>query len=391
MARFIALPVAQGDAFYFESDESSVLVDGGRNRLAFATMFQRIIRSDGAKVVICTHNDADHASGILGFLENGMRCDELWLPGRWLSVLPSVLKPFVDVFVELADTIAQIPQSSVSEVQSPGLAPIEVYAEQLSEISGELRSDEEAAPVNEAGWPESYVSTLENAEPWEIWMMPWPWPDYHNYSLRLGPNGARLLWSAIEAATRIRCLAIEAFHRGISVHWFEFDTSMNSARRYNLQPLNARAVARVRPVVGSLLQSLALTVSNKQSLVFWRHPTGDHPGILFTADSDLAGIMLPKQLDGAIVTAPHHGSEANANAYRAVRAANPQNAVSITWVRSDGKYRSRPGPSFLNLSSRRVCTRCRNVASTEQPIRLFSRAGTWVRQRTKPCQCKPQS
>jgi hypothetical protein len=35
----------------------------------------------------------------------------------------------------------------------------------------------------------------------------------------------QLLWSAIDAANRIRAIAIEAFHRGIPVRWFEFDSA----------------------------------------------------------------------------------------------------------------------------------------------------------------------
>lgn len=381
MASFIALPVAQGDAFYFESEEFSVLVDGGRNRLAFPGMFQRMTRSDGANVIICTHNDADHANGILGILENGMRCDELWLPGRWLSMLPNVLRPFVDVFDELADNIVQISQSPISEEQFHGLAPLEAYAEQFSENASVLETGREEALVDESGWPDSYVSALENAEPWEIWTMPRRWPGFYYDPLHRGSRGPQLLWSAIEAATRIRCIAIEAFHRGISVHWFEFNRTAHSESRHNLQALNARVIAHVRPIIGNLAHWLALSMSNKESLVFWSHPSRDHPGVLFTADSDLSGIALPQQLDGAIVTAPHHGSEANANAYRSVT------EPSVTWVRSDGKYRSRPGPSFLNLSSRRFCTRCRNVAAGEQRVRLFSRRGNWVRQSTSICQC----
>src|SRR6266511_1241687 len=96
VSRLIAVPVGQGDAFYLERNGWSVLVDGGRSRSGFASAFQTATRADGASVVVCTHNDADHANGILGFLEAGFRCGEVWLPGHWLGALPSVLKPFVE-------------------------------------------------------------------------------------------------------------------------------------------------------------------------------------------------------------------------------------------------------------------------------------------------------
>jgi len=84
MPRFIAIPVAQGDAFYLEREGFSVLTDGGRSRSDLPSRFQAVTKTDGVNVILCTHNDADHANGILGFLEGGLRCEEVWLPGRWL-------------------------------------------------------------------------------------------------------------------------------------------------------------------------------------------------------------------------------------------------------------------------------------------------------------------
>lgn len=202
----------------------------------------------------------------------------------------------------------------------------------------------------------------------------------------------RLLWSAIDAVSRIRAIAIEAFHRGIPVRWFEFDLANRASGIPALEPVNARQIVRARPLVGPLLRALALTVSNKESLVFWSPPTEHHPGVLFTADSDLVGVKLPSQLHGALVTAPHHGSDANANAYSALKEKAKQDFPSITWVRSDGRYKTRPGSTYLGLSSRRLCTLCRHApgsSTTKQTIRLFSRGGAWTRhQATAVCSCQ---
>jgi hypothetical protein len=198
------------------------------------------------------------------------------------------------------------------------------------------------------------------------------------------------LWSAIEAAGRIRAIALAAFHCGVPVRWFEFDAIRPLGGIATLQPLNARAIAQVCPLVGPLLRWLALTVSNKESLVFWCPRMAEHPGVLFTADSDLSRLSLPHDFEGAIATAPHHGSEANAAAYRAVIAAAQGHSSSITWVRSDGRYRSRPGPTYLNLLSRRLCTLCRvggSMSSPKQTVHLFSRGGVWTRLRTRTCLC----
>ncbi len=398
MSRFIAIPVAQGDAFYLERDDWSVLVDGGRNRFGFASLFQNVIRKDGVAVVICTHNDADHAKGILGFLEAGFRCEEVWLPGRWLAVLPDVLEPFVKVFAEIADNVGHTPVPSNAQDRQSGLTPLEAYADGLREPFDETPTSNDGPSIGADGWPESYIEMLEQAEPWEIapWVRLWPpedWPFFlYRHYRRLDPAGLQLLWSAIDAASRIRAIAVETFHRGIPVRWFEFDAATPSGGVTELIPVNAREIARVRPRVGLLLRFLALTVSNKQSLVFWSPPTIQHPGVLFTADSDLSGVRLSNQLSGATATAPHHGSEANANAYTVVAMAAQQKSSSITWVRSDGRYRGRPGSAYRGLSLRRMCTRCRldgGVFSQQQAVLLFSRRGIWTRHHdTVTCQCK---
>lgn len=392
MPRFIAIPVGQGDAFYFEREGWSVLIDGGRSRFAFDRVFRNKVQVDRVSVAVCTHNDADHAMGILGFIESGLRCDELWLPGRWLGALPSVLRPFVEVFVELADNVAQMEQSSEEGLATSGLTPIETYANQLREGSDNILGDEEGPPVGEDGWPESCAQMLEEADPWEDWPIHWLWPGFL-YQAHLRADRTKLLWSAIEAANLIRNIALKSFHRGIPVRWFEFDATRPSGGIATLQPVNARAITRVRPMAaGQLLRWLALTVSNKESLVFWCPRMAEHPGVLFTADSDLAQVSLPHDLRGAIVTAPHHGAEANAKAYGAVASAAQQDFSSITWVRSDGRYRSRPGPTYLGLSSRRLCTLCRNSArmsSSQQAVHMFSRAAVWTRQRgTVTCSCQ---
>ncbi len=267
MPRFIAIPVGQGDAFYVEREGFSMLIDGGRSRTAFPSMFQEVTKRDGVNVVVCTHNDADHANGILGLLEAGLKCGEVWLPGRWLSALPDLLRPFVEVFVELADNVAETGSWSNMENLQSSVAPIEAYAERMYPPVAEAPGTEDGLSVAENGWPESYLQMLERAEPWGL-LPHWPesWDPvgwrclwWHGYYRWLGPAGIRLLWSAIEAAGQIRAIATAAFHRGIPVRWFEFDTATPSGGVPALQAINAHPVARVRPRVGSLLAWLALT------------------------------------------------------------------------------------------------------------------------------------
>jgi metallo-beta-lactamase superfamily protein len=389
MSKFIAIPVTQGDAFYLEREGFSVLTDGGYNQSDFPSLFKKKTKTDSVNVVICTHNDADHANGILGFLEAGLQCDEVWLPGRWLSVLPDVLKPFVEVFDELVKNIEATDKSLIKESPQSSLSPIESYAECEYDSRTNDSPSEEGPSVAEGGWPESYVKQLEQAKPSEFLFHGYkdcPFWSHCHYR-RLEPAGVQLLWSAIDAAAQIRNIATEAFHRGIPIRWFEYNISPPSGGRQELLPVNAREIAKVHPRSGLLLDMLALTVQNKESLVFWSPPTNQHPGVLFTADSDLANINLPPNLDNAIVTAPHHGSETNANAYGIVTTT----ASNITWVRSDGEFKSRPGSTYLGLNSRRLCTLCRRSGvsfTTKQTVKFYSRKRMWIRQASQFCSCK---
>jgi hypothetical protein len=361
-------------------------------------MFQTMTGSRSVNVLVCTHNDADHANGVIGFLESGLACDEVWLPGRWLGALPGVLGSFTDLFVSLAEEVAQEKLAEDLEHQLwEGTTPLEQLAERLPDRPQDGETDD-GLPLGEDGWPESLREELEQADSWDS-STGWPWlvhPKLWPHTVYpfppyppIGPARIRLLWSVIEAARKVRAIAIAAFHRGIPVRWFEYDFNHPRGGRAELEPLNARAIARFRPFTGLLLHFLALTVSNKESLVFWSPGTDDFPGVLFTADSDLNNVRLPRDIAGAIATAPHHGSEANANAYSAVAAAC--DAASLKWVRSDGRYRSRPGLSYLKVAGRRLCTICRlrgGGSSTKRPVHLFTRRGDWIRHRaTAICAC----
>jgi hypothetical protein len=347
-------------------------------------------------VAICTHNDADHANGILGFLEDGLKCNELWLPARWLSALPSVLKPFVDVADELLRDIHESRTASNRERDNLDPSSLEEYVDCISttEPSGAV----EEHSVADQRWPEPFIQMLEQAESWENYQqLHASWTLDGLYCRRFARYSAlslgqvKLLWSAIDAASRIRAIATAAFHRGIPVRWFEFDSANPSGGKLALHPINAREIARVRPLAGPLLNWLALTVSNRESLVYWSPSTKHVPGVLFTADSDLVGFKLPSYLDGSIVTAPHHGSESNRKAYMAV-AKSSNGQTPIIWVRSDGRYRSRPGATFVNLADRKFCTICRQCyggSTQKQAVRFYARKGVWIRYPASiKCSCR---
>ena len=68
MDRFIAIGVSRGDAFFL-NEVRKKLVDGDVNKLGFAQQFSRTTSAGSVDVIVCTHTDADHINGLLGYFE----------------------------------------------------------------------------------------------------------------------------------------------------------------------------------------------------------------------------------------------------------------------------------------------------------------------------------
>jgi hypothetical protein len=196
-----------------------------------------------------------------------------------------------------------------------------------------------------------------------------------------------LFIEAFAAAARIRKIALAAYNMGASIRWFEYDRKNNSGGNPGcLVPLNACEVHQIPVRRLSALKYIALTTSNKQSLVFLSPADDKEPAVLFTADSDLRFSQSICWTDGMIVTAPHHGSEANKDAY--VRFAKETgNALDVIWVRSDGRSKDRPGGSYLNVHGCRFCTLCRGSNLGKQDVPLIVNQGRWMPYSTRRCCC----
>lgn len=393
MTKFIAIPVAQGDAFYLKRGDWSALVDGGRSEQSFPGLFTTHVNPDGVEVLVCTHNDADHANGVLGFLRSGLSCREVWLPGRWLDALPGVLESIETVIEILAKEIQSVrvrPEDSEEDISS-----LEAYAITIDGKHDEKRTENKSLELGDDGWPAECHKKLEQADE-TGWGSDSLYPIFryrHRYGyFDLDENRMNLLWSAIDAAKRIREIAKEAFHRGIKVRWFEFYPSAPAGGIADLHPINCREITKIHNTGGvSLLMYLTLSIENKESLVFWSPGEDGQGGVLFTADSDLAGVTTLGPLKNALVTSPHHGSSANANAYVKIKA-SASNDSTLTWARSDGRYSKRPGNEYLGVAGKRFCTICRHSStafSLKQPVFLEYSSSVWGGLNgTYSCECK---
>jgi metallo-beta-lactamase superfamily protein len=366
-ARFLALPVNQGDAFVIERDHLRAMVDGGNSKRQAAVLLKRLVSDRHLDVVVCTHNDKDHAEGIRGLLESQtFSVAEVWLPGRWTDRLIDLCRYEGEFFREL-----------VQQVGDTDAATLEDFAEEFSDpltrdgggTAGDNR--EEEMPSGEDNELLDAIDRALDEPPWR-W---WSWSSWPTQSL----------WAdAIHAAERIRAIAIAARNAGCHLRWFDHELfrrgiQVHGGRQLFLLPTNSVEIAsRPRRARLSALSYLALSVANRESLVFRSPEDDDAPGVLFTADSDLAfSDRALKVHEGDLVTAPHHGSGNNANAYAVVeRLAG--DCETLKWIRSDGRFRARPGQQYLARKAQAICTRCRGSSAVEQCIELTGANGTWT-------------
>lgn len=93
MKRLIALPI-KGESYLLEYRGKKILVDGGHasSSLSRALMKQLGTGTVHLDVVICTHNDDDHAGGLIDLADHtGITISEFWLPGSWCEVAKDVV------------------------------------------------------------------------------------------------------------------------------------------------------------------------------------------------------------------------------------------------------------------------------------------------------------
>jgi hypothetical protein len=70
------------------------------------------------------------------------------------------LKPLPEVFVELANNVAESSLSANTEEKLTQFTPLEAYYEQLRGGEGELTESDAWPSVRDDGWPDSYVKMV---------------------------------------------------------------------------------------------------------------------------------------------------------------------------------------------------------------------------------------
>lgn len=385
----LALPV-KGESFLLRRAGRAVLFDGGLPSDGIANVLERHVRDvQRLDVVLCTHGDRDHAGGLPNLLNDWAgRIGQLWLPGRWVDVVPRLARDpagFLGDLVRELDAELKAPSDQVfgairnadDEAPQRGRRDIRSLPQSRDASSADGwfdGADEALAPEELPREPEWFGTLRRTAE--EL-ASDDDASRAFNAARRKVRRRHKRLTSKVEAriaiywldliatAEAIRGIAIAAIRYGIRTRWFDFEEFARKRRavggaRGFLVPVNA--VEQEAPPTGLFLY-MRLTLINQQSLVFLAPPALSRLGVLFCGDSplgdgpDFARSFLPaRPLPNwpIVVTAPHHGSESNSAAYVHLNA-----WAEFTVLLRAGGSAKQPGPTFLDQRSwLRLCAKC---------------------------------
>lgn len=191
----------------------------------------------------------------------------------------------------------------------------------------------------------------------------------------------------INMADRVARIARRAIQKGCHIRFFEYNLHQSLGGALGiLEPVNSQEISKFPTFANAdILDYLALTIDNKQSLVFYSPESQGEGAVLFCADSDLSGVSLnlPRPSNNILITSPHHGSESNKQAYQIINEWLGDKAKAI-WVRSDSRSKSRPGQIYKQQKNR-YCTRCRTSWQARELYFSFGNQG-WCSE-NKECIC----
>jgi hypothetical protein len=366
--RFIAINIGTGDAFFLERDGFTVLVDGGLDT-GFPHRFMQATGRDGVDVLVCTHNDQDHANGIVEFIEYGLGAREVWLPATWLEALADMLTKPEDVLFDVF-----VKEEEEQRTKGAGGAEAPEARTKPRRDGPEVTADEIDRLLDRAADLDPRYDRV--GPPWASG----PYVIIHSGRRILvhgfpsaGGQGASAV-DVLLSAANIRKIAIAATRKNIRIRWF--DPEHVPAAHAPVGPLRVVSATEARSIRRTALSPrdvLRLTQINRDSLVLHSPASPAAPDVFFCADSGLDfGGAFPGG-PGMIVTSPHHGSNNRENvaAYGRLAAAHGAAvATSWTWVRSDKRFAgggSRPCAEYLQQPLR-FCTNCRGTTQSQDVV-----------------------
>ncbi|HIE0707652.1 TPA: MBL fold metallo-hydrolase [Serratia marcescens] len=398
MDKFIAIDVGQGDAFFLERDGKFILVDGGSGRKNFTKKFDKAVGNYNLDIIVCTHSDSDHISGLIGFFESGRTSNELWLPGTWTYRIGDVIENPKLFAEELSDNITAFDSQKLDSQRA--------FLERIGDIfSHTLRGDEEYKHKKPSTtYNPLHVTSRTSREPLYIINVDVIVSEYAN-SIKTLKNVSNeilktkkgteqsLYKNAINTVIKIVELIGLGYKSKAKIRWFEYSKNQCDVGMHGekfLYSLNSLEINEFKQKSISALYFAALTKANVESLVFYSPCSHSDAGVLFSGDSDYSFPFNTNNIsDNSLITSPHHGSESNANAYLVLSIKSTPETIL---VRSDSSQpkNGRPGSSYISFTKNRYCTKCRESKKPKSPLKFkIPDSGKWTAlKNTNKCTCK---
>lgn len=396
----LALPIS-GEAFLLRRRGYAVLVDGGwKKDNVTSVLATHLPATKPLDIVVCTHGDGDHAGGLPDVLRRWPGgIGQVWLPGRWVDVVPELMKNpkgFVDQLIRELDAIirenapdplAEAPFSrseDTTDLVPADIAGLGQDAPPVRDADGAAEPDEVTADGEDWDDPEVDLGSTEPTDdpPWfaelrsagnlptekvadAAFRSARSRIAYRQRKRRLSMAAAAAWLGMVDTVEAIRRIAAAAIAQRLRIRWFDYHAFASLRRpaggvRGFLEPINAREQA---PAPFKLSFLMRLTVINRQSLVFLAPPKLSRLGVLFCGDSPLGDgrrfaqsfLRHTRPPDLPIVaTAPHHGAETNRAAYDHMR-----HWADVLVLLRAGGGRDQPGPTFKALRwPLKVCATC---------------------------------
>ena len=396
MKRITAIPI-KGESYLLEYVGKLVLIDGGYTGAALAAALKRQLGKQDIHldVVVCTHNDNDHAGGLTDLLDQpGITASEFWLPGSWKESVKEVVEETEIFYKEL-----------VKEIK-------DVEGEQIQILCGDDNEEIDLALAKWAANMRVYDGSGAHETGCTLMLRP-SRSDTKTTSATKAKQSIRKAGKSpeitlrvidlIDTAERIRKIALSANGKGVPIRWFDYlaysrDRIATGGEEF-LTPVNAKEL-REPPELPEfeLRRFIALSRANRESLVFLS-PSGDdaHIAIIFCGDSPMGdgsqyanSFLSGKQVSGPLIaTAPHHGADSNAMAYGHIAKFG---SVSF-WIRAGGKSHHPQSAYRMLPGGIRTCTHCPHNALPLQAVCItdkceeFTDPQAWLTVRSHDCLC----
>ena len=392
--KFTALTVQEGDAFLLEDNGFKCLFDSGKYKTIVELLKYKGI--DKLDLAICSHNDADHANGFIELLKSGIQIKEIWLPGLWASILLFVKENCnKESKVEWDDNY----NGELDSLFSNKSMTCDSFNSQLSYCVEMIKSNCFHFAYDMVSYLDRNTSFLADFlyHDSQSFLKERNVDNYSDFQkeflflLKERQNHSRneiIQRHCIDfldfKLNKIIDIAHFAKRCGCIIRWFEPTSACsNEIIDYGFVSLNSKKMCIIKEPKNYMacLRLIKLTEENIYSLLF-EYTKNDVPLIRFSADSNSTCQSVYPYFENIIVTAPHHGSAANANVYNSIQ------GNDIIWVRSDRMYYKRPCQEFKQQQNK-YCLACQRFNFISE---ICFEYNTWYKKwdyiRGERCRCK---